>query len=379
MRSPQSSTTSSTAPDHLTVDSDLAVEVQSWMSLTNASPSEGSSSWFHVPSELRDLHTPSTMDGTLPSNLDVLSLTSTGQDSESPRAPARLRSQSVQHAANVTGEQTTPATRQAIGQDITPGISSLADGYPGDLVTSTNAERPGLARTQSEVVLQGFIRRAPAASPLSDDAMAKPATSAAPETPGLATPLHNEPSLGTPDPGAALALLSRYLHENRQATLVQHQNLKLPRNHSTLFPSMRSPGLAAKPPTRWADPLGTNTRLNRFRRPSSRWSRSSQGSQRRLRQAPTVRRKDSTQLAGNGVLTGPLNLGTEDNVSNAFGGFPAMHTWDHPIGSIHATAYESSALDAWDSIEFTGIISGLWSSVRRRVQSRLFNGSDAPS
>ncbi|KAJ1982947.1 hypothetical protein H4R35_000073 [Dimargaris xerosporica] len=363
MRSPPTSTPSSTTPDHLTIDSDLAVEVRSWMSLASASPSEGSSSWLQLPLELRDLHTPSTIDGTLPSNLDVLSLTSTGQDSASPRIPMRLRSQSVQYSAQGTSEQAVLPTRQVIGKDKAPGKSSLADRYPGDLVTSTHAKRPGLARTQSEEVLQGAIDRAPV-SQCASSTVSKPTTCAAQEA---------------PDPGAAFALLSRYLHENRQATLVQHQNLKLPRNHSTVFPSMRSPGLAAKPPTRWADPLGTNARLDRFRRPSSRWSRSSQGSQRRFRPATTVRRKGNTPLSGNALLTGSVNLGTEDNVSNAFGGFPAMHTWDHPIGSIHATAYESSALDAWDSIEFTGIISGLWSSVRRRVQSRLFNDSDASS
>ncbi|KAJ1642190.1 hypothetical protein IWQ61_010658 [Dispira simplex] len=66
---------------------------------------------------------------------------------------------------------------------------------------------------------------------------------------------------------------------------------------------------------------------------------------------------------------------TEDAFSHALAGIGLFGVWDDPRAMDESPTHAISsgeALDAWDAIEFRGIFSGLWKSVRRRVTSGIF-------
>ncbi|RKP36866.1 hypothetical protein BJ085DRAFT_36112 [Dimargaris cristalligena] len=216
------------------------------------------------------------------------------------------------------------------------------------------------------------------------------------------------------DPELAFNLLSRYLIENRQATLTQNDLYpRLPRTHSTWF-TARAPGLDLPPLAPTASSRGVDGPAPK--RPHSRKASLAGGStggggiaqlevprlgmgggdpprrrDRRYRRKPSVntdisplaRAARSTvplalHPAGSGHPVGTGNMdppSSEDVFSSAFAGMAAVGTWTNPVTLDSVAEYDSSALDAWDSIEFRGILAGLWSSVRRRIQPDIAEDS----
>ncbi|KAJ1922906.1 hypothetical protein IWQ60_006207 [Tieghemiomyces parasiticus] len=176
------------------------------------------------------------------------------------------------------------------------------------LETSAPSEAP--PRSRSELALNACSTSPPGAASV---AWTTTARSVAGDRPAR----RRGPSPFPRDPEATVALLRRYLAENRRATLVR-------------------PALAAS-----------------YR--------------------PTTPRATGPRTATELPTAAPP--APEDVLASAFAGMAAADAFD-PDTAVNGTAYsyyDPAALDAWDSIEFRGILAGLWGSVRRRVQTGLFS------
>ncbi|KAJ1970086.1 hypothetical protein IWQ62_000192 [Dispira parvispora] len=196
----------------------------------------------------------------------------------------------------------------------------------------------------------------------------------------LALPVNSLPSSSIHhqqhrDSEAAFTLLRRYLVENRRATLLRSGSLS---NLHSLVSPVQPSATSVRLPMKASRFTRTIDSAMYHRLSCGRVSTASQDSRGRRHRPYAVAAATTKAIPAlnSGTSTHPAaESNTDDAFSHSLAGIGLFGMWDDPRAMDESPAHDISsgeALDAWDAIEFRGIFSGLWTSVRRRVALGIF-------